>query len=93
MSSPANDHLPKLTQAKFEELSNEIKVSYKSGAKFVGKVANHAKCGMGVFTWPNGARYEGEYADNVRNGKGLYQMWNGRIHMAEWGALWGRVRW
>ncbi|XP_048250004.1 ankyrin repeat and MYND domain-containing protein 1-like isoform X1 [Haliotis rufescens] len=55
--------------------SEEVQVSYKTGATFQGKVQDHKKVGRGVFTWPNGEKYDGQFSDNLRHGKGV-QYWS-----------------
>ena len=68
----SSGQLPKLQHAKFENAeTDEINVTYKSGAVFKGKVCDHRRIGSGKFVWPNGAQYEGQYQDNLRNGKGM----------------------
>ncbi|XP_076453911.1 ankyrin repeat and MYND domain-containing protein 1-like isoform X2 [Babylonia areolata] len=54
-----------------------VKVTYKTGASFVGKVEDYKKTGTGVFTWPDGSKYDGDYVNNLRHGKGV-QTWADR---------------
>lgn len=67
--------MPRLTTATtFHSNSEDIKVTYKTGASFVGSVQDYKKTGSGTFVWPNGSKYEGEYVNNLRHGKGV-QTW------------------
>ncbi|GFN73997.1 hypothetical protein PoB_000050300, partial [Plakobranchus ocellatus] len=52
-----------------------IKVKYRTGAKFEGKVIDHKRSGRGLFVWPNGSKYDGDFSDNLRHGKGT-QVWS-----------------
>ena len=60
------------TAESFEGSGNPdlIKVNYRTGAKFEGKVVDHKKIGHGTFIWPNGCKYEGDFSENLRHGKG-----------------------
>ena len=60
------------TASSFQGAGNPqlIKVKYRTGAKFEGKVVDHKKSGRGLFIWPNGSKYDGDFSDNLRHGKG-----------------------
>lgn len=78
----ATEHMERLnTASSFQGKGDPdlIKVQYKTGAQFQGKVVNHKRIGHGTFVWPNGSKYEGEFMDNLRHGKGKFENYRGKI--------------
>tara|TARA_B110001452_G_C15230198_1_gene426192 strand:+ start:130 stop:2079 length:1950 start_codon:yes stop_codon:yes gene_type:complete len=59
-------------------------ITYKSGAKYIGKFKYGEQHGQGTITYKGGGKYQGEFKDGYKDGQGTYTWANGNKYVGEW---------
>jgi hypothetical protein len=60
------------------------RITYESGAVYMGHLKNEKKHGEGTLVYPNGERYEGEWVNGLKHGYGVYSFPDGEKYEGKW---------